>query len=80
MSENYQATAAAIVQGLGGKANIESLEACITRLRVVLRDVSLANEDALKAAGAFGVVVVGPVVQVVVGPQADALADAVGQL
>lgn len=80
MSPDCQATAAAIVASLGGKSNIESLEACITRLRVVVREVSLVDQDGLRAAGAYGVVVVGSVVQVVVGPQADALADAVGDV
>ncbi|MDO5721271.1 MAG: PTS transporter subunit EIIB [Actinomycetaceae bacterium] len=80
MSSSVDSTGAAIVAGLGGKPNIVSLEACITRLRVVVNDAAVVDEQALKAAGAFDVVMVGPVVQVVVGPQADDLADAIGQL
>lgn len=67
--------AAAIVAGLGGAANIDDLEACITRLRTEVRDPALVDAAALKALGASGVVVQGSVVQVVVGPQADVIAD-----
>lgn len=60
-----------ILAGVGGSDNIVSLEPCITRLRIELRDASRLDERRLKAAGAFGVVKVGKAVQVVVGPQAD---------
>lgn len=63
-----------ILAALGGDANVVDLEPCITRLRVELADPSLLDEAALKATGAFGVVRSGRVVQVVVGPEADALA------
>jgi PTS system N-acetylglucosamine-specific IIB component len=69
-----------IVAGLGGAANIDEVEGCITRLRTEVHDPSLVDEVALKRAGAHGVVVVGSVVQVVVGPEADALADDVNDL
>ena len=49
--------AAQILAGLGGADNIDDIEACITRLRVEVDDDSLVNEQALTAAGAFGVVV-----------------------
>lgn len=64
-----------LLKALGGWDNIEDLEPCITRLRVELNDDSLVNEDALKAAGAFGVVHVGSAIQVVVGPNADTIAE-----
>ena len=63
-----------ILAALGGNGNIVDLEPCITRLRVELADPTLVDEAALKATGAFGVVRSGRVVQVVVGPEADALA------
>ncbi len=69
-----------IVAGLGGAGNIVEMEACITRLRTEVRDGSKVNEAALKAAGAHGVVVSGEVVQVVVGPEADTLADDIEDL
>lgn len=58
-----------ITQGLGGKANIEDLDNCITRLRTSVSDPSLVNEDVLKASGAAGVVIKGKGVQVIYGPQ-----------
>ena len=64
-----------IVAGLGGKDNIVEIEACITRLRTEVEDVSLVDDAALKAAGAHGVMRAGTVVQVIVGPQADTIAS-----
>lgn len=69
-----------ILAGLGGAGNIVEMEACITRLRTEVRDGSQVNEAALKAAGAHGVVISGEVVQVVVGPEADTLADDIEDL
>ena len=45
-----------LVRAFGGRSNIASLDACITRLRVKLHDVTKANPDKLKALGAAGVV------------------------
>ncbi|NEW37504.1 PTS transporter subunit EIIB [Nocardia cyriacigeorgica] len=73
-------TADAIVSGLGGADNIVEIEACITRLRTEVKDGDLVDEAALKAAGAHGVLKSGSVVQVVVGPEADTLADDIGDL
>ena len=69
-----------ILAALGGDDNIDDLEACITRLRVEVDDPSLVDEPALKAAGAFGVVQQGTSVQVVVGPEADTLAEDIEDL
>lgn len=69
-----------ILAGLGGADNIEDIEACITRLRTEVVDASLVDEGALKAAGAHGVISQGNVVQVVVGPEADTLADDIKDL
>lgn len=64
-----------IVDGLGGLDNIVEVEPCITRLRTEVADPSLVDEAALKAAGAYGVMRSGTVVQVVVGPEADTIAS-----
>jgi len=69
-----------VLAGLGGAANIVELEPCITRLRTEVRDMSLVDEQALRAAGAHGVVRSGSVVQVVVGPEADNLAEDIEDL
>ncbi|WP_308189696.1 PTS glucose/sucrose transporter subunit IIB [Nocardioides sp. cx-169] len=69
-----------ILAGLGGADNVVEIEPCITRLRTEVNDASLVDEKALKAAGAHGVMQSGTVVQVVVGPEADNLADDIEDL
>jgi N-acetylglucosamine PTS system EIIB component len=69
-----------ILAALGGAGNIVEIEPCITRLRTEVTDASLVNEAALKAAGAHGVIKAGTVVQVVVGPEADNLAEDIEDL
>ena len=72
--------AAAILAGLGGAGNIVEIEACITRLRTEVLDVSLVDETTLRAAGAHGVMRAGTVVQVVLGPDADTVASRIEDL
>lgn len=69
-----------ILAGLGGADNIVEIEPCITRLRTEVNDPSKVDEKALKSAGAHGVVSSGKVVQVVVGPEADTLAEDIEDL
>ena len=69
-----------ILAGLGGAGNVVEIEPCITRLRTEVNDASLVDEAALKAAGAHGVIKAGNVVQVVVGPEADTLAEDIEDL
>jgi len=69
-----------ILAGLGGAGNIVEIAACITRLRTEVENASLVDQAALKAAGAHGVVASGTVIQVVVGPEADNLAEDIEDL
>jgi PTS system N-acetylglucosamine-specific IIB component len=69
-----------ILAGLGGADNIVEIEACITRLRTEVEDPAKVDEAALKAAGAHGVIATGKVVQVVVGPEADNIAEDIEDL
>lgn len=69
-----------IVAGLGGADNILEIEPCITRLRTEVKNASLVDDAALKAAGAHGVMRSGTVIQVVVGPQADTIASDIEDL
>jgi len=62
-----------LVRAFGGRSNIDSLDACITRLRVKLHDVAKANPEKLKALGAAGVVVLGDGVQAIFGTQSENL-------
>ena len=59
-----------ILGALGGKENLQSLDNCITRLRLVVNDMSKINQAELKNCGALGVVVLDDHnVQVVIGTQ-----------
>jgi PTS system N-acetylglucosamine-specific IIB component len=69
-----------ILAGLGGAGNIVEIEACITRLRTEVENPALVDQAALKAAGAMGVVASGSVIQVVVGPEADNIAEDIEDL
>ena len=69
-----------ILTALGGKENIVELEPCITRLRCEVSDSTAIDEPRLKAAGAHGVMRAGTLVQVIVGPQADVIAEEIEEL
>jgi PTS system glucose-specific IIC component len=62
-----------LVAAFGGRANIQSLDACITRLRVEVVDPGRAAPDRLKALGATGVVQVGNNLQAIFGTRSENL-------
>lgn len=73
--------AASYIALLGGKENIEEIESCITRIRLVLKDNKNVDEKALKAAGAAGVMKANnKVTQVVVGTKAELIVDEMKKL
>ena len=61
-----------VLAALGGEENAVSIDACITRLRVEVKDKSKVDKDKLKALGAVGVVEVGNGIQSIFGAKADA--------
>ncbi len=65
--------AAQLVAALGGRDNIVGLDACITRLRVELKDPSRAKPDELRRLGASGVVQVGNSLQAIYGTRSENL-------
>jgi PTS system N-acetylglucosamine-specific IIC component len=66
----------AYLNAIGGIANLQEVEACTTRLRLQVIDNARIDEAALKALGARGIVKLSAgVVQVVIGPIADQIAD-----
>ncbi|MED3960882.1 PTS transporter subunit EIIC [Niallia taxi] len=66
--DDYSKLAGTIVRGIGGKENIVNVTNCMTRLRFVLKDDSIANESELKAIkGVQGVVNKGGQYQVIIG-------------
>lgn len=75
-NNDYTAIAATILEGLGGKANITSVDNCITRLRLEVKDNTVVNEKKIKEAGVAGVIRPGKTsVQVVIGPKVQFVAD-----
>jgi len=69
------ATAGGFIAALGGEANLTSVDACTTRLRLVLADRAKVDEAALRALGSRGTVKLGDQgLQVVLGPIADQVA------
>ena len=68
-SADRDAVSKMILEGLGGKDNIESLDCCATRLRVSVKDPEKVSDALLKQSGASGVIRKGIGVQVVYGPQ-----------
>lgn len=67
--------ASRFVEALGGRANLEAIDACTTRLRLIVRDQAAVDEGGLKRLGARGVIRPSPRdLQVVIGPTADQLA------
>ena len=72
-SEDADRISKLILEGLGGKDNITTLDCCATRLRVTVKDEGLVCDDVLKASGARGVIRRGEGVQVVYGPQVSVI-------
>ena len=62
-----------LVSAFGGKENIANLDACITRLRVSVKDIAKVDQAKLKSLGAAGVVVAGSGVQAIFGTKSDNL-------
>jgi PTS system N-acetylglucosamine-specific IIC component len=63
-----------VLEALGGRENVESVEGCITRLRLFVADPEIIDDARLKQLGASGVVKRGKVAQVVMGTQSDRIA------
>lgn len=68
-----ESTSSLILRGLGGRGNIENIDACATRLRVTVRNAELVTDALLKKSGAAGVIKRGSGVQVVYGPQVSVI-------
>lgn len=74
--DNYVAMAAAMLEAVGGKENVVSVSHCITRLRLVVKNRVVVDDQKLKAAGATGVLRPGTAeVQIVIGPKIQFVYD-----
>ena len=75
-NNDFTQVAAIILEGLGGKGNVTSIDNCITRLRLEVKDQALVDEAKIKSAGISGVIRPGKnSVQVIVGTKVQFVAD-----
>ncbi|WP_278287018.1 PTS transporter subunit EIIC [Clostridium sp. AM58-1XD] len=80
-SKKTQYDTAAILAALGGKENIDSLDNCVTRLRMVVKDANSIDADKLAALGALGVMKLDEHnVQVIIGTKVAAVKGALDEL
>ncbi|WYL36122.1 glucose-specific PTS transporter subunit IIBC [Staphylococcus aureus] len=70
----------AVLEAMGGKANIKHLDACITRLRVEVNDKFKVDVPGLKDLGASGVLEVGNNMQAIFGPKSDQIKHEMQQI
>lgn len=75
-NNDFTEVASIILEGLGGKANVKSLDNCITRLRLEINDYTQVDEKKIKSAGVAGVMRPSKTaVQVIVGTKVQFVAD-----
>ena len=75
-NSNFTEVASIILEGLGGKDNVKSLDNCITRLRLEINDYTQVDEKKIKSAGVAGVMRPSKTaVQVIVGTKVQFVAD-----
>ncbi|MEG9482190.1 N-acetylglucosamine-specific PTS transporter subunit IIBC [Mannheimia sp. HC-2023] len=78
---SHQERAKQFIDALGGKENLLNIDACITRLRLTLADMSKVNDAQLKALGSKGNIKLGEnAFQVILGTEAEFVADAMKKL
>lgn len=75
-NDNFTEVAKIILEGLGGKSNVKTLDNCITRLRLEINDYTKVDEKKIKSAGVAGVMRPSKTaVQVIVGTKVQFVAD-----
>ena len=75
-NDNFTEVAKIILEGVGGKENVASIDNCITRLRLEIKDYTAVDEKKIKSAGVAGVIRPGKnSVQVVIGTKVQFVAD-----
>lgn len=80
MKKNYDELAAKIVENVGGKENIKECYHCMSRLRLVVKDLDLVKIDPIKELGFIDAVVNGTQVQVIAGQEVYDIYDAVSKI
>lgn len=80
-ANKYAQVAQDILKGIGGKDNVVSASYCTTRLRFVVKNYNQVNEQAVKAAGASGIIRPGKnACQVIVGTKVKSIYDELDKL
>lgn len=80
-SAGVSSQAAKILENIGGPSNIRNIDACITRLRLIVNDDKAVKDAALKQLGASGVMRLGQgAVQIVFGPKSEQIKDDIKKL
>ena len=75
-NDDFTTVAKIVLDGVGGKDNVESVDNCITRLRLVIKDYTKVDEKKIKSAGVAGVVRPSQKdVQVIIGTKVQFVAD-----
>lgn len=77
---NGDSLAANILAALGGPSNITNLDACITRLRVSVKDVKKVDKACIKALGASGVMEIGDNIQAIFGGRSDNIKNQINDI
>lgn len=78
--DSMNETAAQILEALGGKDNLEDVDACITRLRVAVKDVNKVDKARIKSLGATAVLEVKGGIQAIFGAKADPLKQKINEI
>ncbi|MFY4776447.1 N-acetylglucosamine-specific PTS transporter subunit IIBC [Metabacillus sp. RGM 3146] len=75
-NKQFSAMAAKIYEGLGGDENVTSVDNCVTRLRIEVKDMNAVDQQKIKSTGVPGINIVGPQsIQVIVGTSVQFVAD-----
>ena len=75
-NDNFTEIAKIVLEGVGGKENVASVDNCITRLRLEIKDYTQVDEKKIKSAGVAGVIRPSKTaVQVIIGTKVQFVAD-----
>lgn len=69
-----------LIQALGGKDNILDYEVTVSRLKVTLKDISLADKEAITKLGAKGIVEIDNQLKIILGPDAKTLKKYISEM
>ena len=79
--KRYKEIAEIVIEGLGGKDNLVSIDNCVTRLRLEVKDYEKINEKTIKSSGISGIIRPGKTsIQIIVGTQVQFVADELKKL